>query len=99
MSTAFASFGAKVTVAGRSRERLEAAAQEIRPAAREGGEVDLFAADVRDPAQVDALVAFAAGRFGKIDGLVNNAAGNFLVAAEELTPNDFSTVCATVRPA
>ena len=96
MAAAFASFGAKVTIAGRTRERLEAAAQEIRPAAREGGEVDLFAADVRDPAQVDALVAFAAGRFGKIDGLVNNAAGNFLVAAEDLTPNGFDAVVRTV---
>src|SRR5215471_522074 len=96
MAAQFASLGAKVTIAGRTQEKLEAAAQEIRPAAREGGEVDLFAADVRDPAQVDALVAFAAGRFGKIDGLVNNAAGNFLVAAEDLTPNGFDAVVRTV---
>ena len=96
MAAGFASFGARVTVTGRSRERLEAAAREIRSAAREGGDVDLFAADVREPAQVDALVAFASGRFGKIDGLVNNAAGNFLVAAEDLTPNGFDAVVRTV---
>jgi NAD(P)-dependent dehydrogenase (short-subunit alcohol dehydrogenase family) len=96
MAAAFASFGARVTVVGRSRERLEAAAREIRSTAREGGDVDLFAADVREPAQVDALVAFAAERFGKVDGLVNNAAGNFLVAAEDLTPNGFDAVVRTV---
>ena len=96
MAAAFASFGAKVTIAGRSRERLEAVAPEIRSAAREGGDADLFAADVREPSQVDALVAFAAGRFGKIDGLVNNAAGNFLVAADDLTPNGFDAVVRTV---
>src|SRR5215831_3085022 len=83
MATAFASYGAKVTIAGRSSERLEAALPEIRAAAREGGEADFFAADVRDAGQVDALVARAAERFGRIDGLVNNAAGNFLAAAED----------------
>ena len=53
-------------------------------------------ADARDAQQVDALVAQAVERFGKLDGLVNNAAGNFLVAAEDLTPNGFDTVVRTV---
>ena len=53
MAKAFASYGAKVTIAGRSRERLEAALPEIAAAAREGGEADFFAADVRDPEQVE----------------------------------------------
>jgi NAD(P)-dependent dehydrogenase (short-subunit alcohol dehydrogenase family) len=96
MATAFASYGAKVMIAGRTRERLEAAAPEIRAAAREGGDVDFFAADVRDPQQVEALVASAVERFGAVDGLVNNAAGNFLVAAEDLTPNGFDVVVRTV---
>ena len=96
MATAFASYGAKVTIAGRTRARLETAAEEIRAAAREGGDADLFTADVRDPEQVEKLVAFAAERFGKIDGLVNNAAGNFLVTAEDLTPNGFDAVVRTV---
>jgi NAD(P)-dependent dehydrogenase (short-subunit alcohol dehydrogenase family) len=96
MAAAFASYGAKVTIAGRTRARLETAAEETRAAAREGGEADLFAADVRDPEQVEKLVAFAAERFGKIDGLVNNAAGNFLVTAEDLTPNGFDAVVRTV---
>ena len=96
MSKAFASVGAKVTIAGRKRERLEAAAAEVAGAARGEGEVAFFPADVRDPAQVEALVAHAAGRFGKIDGLVNNAAGNFLAISEKLTPNGFDAVVRTV---
>src|SRR6266542_5215619 len=96
MAKAFASYGAKVTIAGRKKERLEEAAKEIAAAAREGGEADLFAADVREPDQVKALVAHAVSRFGKVDGLVNNAAGNFLVAAEDLSPNGFDAVVKTV---
>jgi NAD(P)-dependent dehydrogenase (short-subunit alcohol dehydrogenase family) len=51
---------------------------------------------VREPEQVRALVAHVVERFGKVDGLVNNAAGNFLVAAEDLTPNGFDAVVRTV---
>jgi NAD(P)-dependent dehydrogenase (short-subunit alcohol dehydrogenase family) len=96
MGKAFASYGAKVVIAGRKPERLEGAAKEIAGAAREGGEVDHFAADVREPEQVEALVARAVERFGKLDGLVNNAAGNFLALSEELTPKGFETVVRTV---
>jgi len=96
MAKAFAAHGARVMIAGRTRERLEAALPEIRATAREEGDADLFAADVREPEQVDALVAHAVSRFGQVDGLVNNAAGNFLVAAEDLTPNGFEAVVRTV---
>ena len=96
MAAAFAAHGAKVTIAGRRQERLDSALPEIRAAAREGGEAEGFAADVRDPAQVDELVRRSAERFGKIDALVNNAAGNFLAFSEELTPNGFDAVVRTV---
>ena len=39
-----------------------------------------------------AMVEFADEKFGKIDGLVNNAAGNFIVHAEELSPNGWKAV-------
>ena len=96
MATAFAAHGAQVMIAGRRRERLEAAVKEVTGAAREGGEADLYAGDVRDPAEVEKLVAHAVGRFGKLDGLVNNAAGNFLAFSEELTSNGFDAVVRTV---
>ena len=96
MAKTFAAHGAGVTIAGRRAERLESAAKEIAAAAREGGAVETFAADVREPAQCEALIARAAERFGKADGLVNNAAGNFLAFSEALTPNGFDTIMKTV---
>jgi NAD(P)-dependent dehydrogenase (short-subunit alcohol dehydrogenase family) len=96
MAKTFASYGARVTISGRRRERLETAAPEIAAAAREGGGVDIFAADVRNPDEVERLVAHAAARFDGVDGLVNNAAGNFLAFSEELTPNGFDAIVRTV---
>ena len=96
MAKTFAAHGAQVTIAGRRREKLEAAAVEIAAAAREGGEAAYLDADIRDPEAAQKLVAFAVSRFGKLDGLVNNAAGNFLAFSEELTPNGFDAVVRTV---
>jgi NAD(P)-dependent dehydrogenase (short-subunit alcohol dehydrogenase family) len=96
MGKTFAAHGAQVTIAGRRREKLEAAAAEIAAAAREGGGAAYLDADIRDPEAAQKLVAFAVGRFGKLDGLVNNAAGNFLAFSEELTPNGFDAVVRTV---
>ncbi|MEP6993920.1 MAG: SDR family oxidoreductase [Acidobacteriota bacterium] len=96
MAKMFAAHGARVTIAGRKAERLAAAAPEISAAAREGGQVETFAADVRNPDEAEKLVAHAAARFDGVDGLVNNAAGNFLAFSEELTPNGFDAVVRTV---
>jgi NAD(P)-dependent dehydrogenase (short-subunit alcohol dehydrogenase family) len=96
MAKTFIAHGARVTIAGRRLERLETASREIAQTAREGGQVDFCAADVREPGEVGKLVAHAIGRFGRIDGLVNNAAGNFLAFSEELTPNGFDAVVRTV---
>jgi len=96
MSKNFAAHGAKVTIAGRTLDRLEKGAREIADVAREGGEVDFLPADVREPDEVEKLVAHAISRFGKVDSLVNNAAGNFLVTSEDLTPNGFDAVVKTV---
>ena len=56
MAKKFAAHGAKVTIAGRTLDRLEKAAREIADGAREGGEVDFRPADVREPDEVDKLV-------------------------------------------
>jgi peroxisomal 2,4-dienoyl-CoA reductase len=56
------------------------------------GEAFAFAADVRKPEEVERAIAATVDRFGKIDIVVNGAAGNFLCAAEELSPNGFGTV-------
>jgi peroxisomal 2,4-dienoyl-CoA reductase len=56
------------------------------------GEAFAIAADVRKPEDIEKAIAATVERFGKVDIVVNGAAGNFLCAAEELSPNGFGTV-------
>jgi len=89
MAKRFAQLGARVSIVGRSEERLKTAAAGIDPS---GERVHFHAADVRDPAAIDAAVAATHDRFGGLDILVNNAAGNFLAATEDLSANAFDAV-------
>lgn len=93
MAKKFASLGARVAITGRSADRLEGAAAEIDPT---GERVHTHACDVRDFAQVEAMVESVGERFGGVDVLVNNAAGNFLAASEDLSPGGFNAVVQTV---
>jgi len=56
------------------------------------GEAIPIIADVRNPEEVELALAATIERFGRVDIIVNGAAGNFLCAAEELSPNGFATV-------
>jgi NAD(P)-dependent dehydrogenase (short-subunit alcohol dehydrogenase family) len=89
----FARLGAGVVVAGRRPEPLEETAGLIEG---QGGKAFAQPTDVRDPEQVDALVAAAVEKFGRVDVLVNNAAGNFVVKAEDLSPNGWRAVVSIV---
>ncbi len=93
MARRFAALGARIAITGRSAERLAAAAPEIDPS---GERVFTHPADVRDFEEVDTLVDAVTDRFGGVDALVNNAAGNFLAATEELSPGGFNAVVQTV---
>jgi NAD(P)-dependent dehydrogenase (short-subunit alcohol dehydrogenase family) len=90
MARRFAELGASIAVCGRRGEVAEATAREIADAT--GVETHGGACDVREPEQVDAFVGEVVERFGKVTGLVNNAAGNFLAQTETLSPNAFKTV-------
>ena len=71
--------GAKIVVCGRRGEPLEAVRAEL------GEDCLAVPTDVREPEQVAALVDQALERFGRIDVLVNNAGGQFLAPAEEIS--------------
>jgi NAD(P)-dependent dehydrogenase (short-subunit alcohol dehydrogenase family) len=89
----FAALGAHVAICGRTQERLDAAAVELRELnAHVSGKVLPVAADVRDYAAVENAFKRTAGEIGQIDVLVSGAAGNFVCPAEGLSPNGFKTV-------
>jgi NAD(P)-dependent dehydrogenase (short-subunit alcohol dehydrogenase family) len=84
-----ASQGAKVALLGRKMEKLEGVAKAIAAA---GGTALSFSADVREYASVERAVNDAASAFGRLDILVNSAAGNFLAQAATLSANGFRSV-------
>jgi peroxisomal 2,4-dienoyl-CoA reductase len=98
VARALAEAGANVALVSRSIEHLESAAKTINdarartPALPGIGEAFAVAADVRNPEDVQRAIAATVERFGKIDIVVNGAAGNFLCKPEELSPNGFGTV-------
>lgn len=89
VARAFAEAGASVALVSRKLEHLEPAAQLIN---ENGGNAIAVVADVRQPAEVESAIAKTVAAFGKIDIVVNGAAGNFLCKAEDLSPNGFGTV-------
>jgi hypothetical protein len=93
MALELARLGAAVTVAGR---RPEALAETVAALEKQGGRGHAQPTDVREPEAVDALVAATVEKFGRVDVLVNNAAGNFVVRAEDLSPNGWRAVVGIV---
>jgi citronellol/citronellal dehydrogenase len=82
-----AAVGARVVVCGRRVEPLEETASMA-----DGERVEARPCDIREEDQVDALVDGVLERHGRIDLLVNNAGGQYMTPAEDITPKGFRTV-------
>lgn len=82
--------GARAAIVSRKPERVEASSRELTEAT--GREALGLVADVRDPKAVEAAIDATLARFGRIDVVVNGAAGNFLAPASQLSYNGFKTV-------
>lgn len=78
-----------MAITSRRAEHLEPTAREIEAL---GVKAAAHPADVRDPAAVEGVMSAVIERFGRLDIVVNGAAGNFVCAAEDLSPNGFATV-------
>lgn len=89
MALRFAALGAAVGVLGRRKEPLEETVAAIRGA---GGKASAVSCDVRDPAAVAAAFDRVEQELGPANQLINNAAGNFLCASEDLSDNAFNSV-------
>lgn len=83
----FAQEGAKVALMARSREKLDALAQEIRA---NGGDAFTCVADVRDEAQVNAAVDSVLKHYSRIDILINSAGLGIFKTLDEMTEAEFS---------
>jgi NAD(P)-dependent dehydrogenase (short-subunit alcohol dehydrogenase family) len=88
-ATEFARLGADIVVASRKAEHLAAGAEALGAL---GARVVTVACDIRDPDQVAAAFDVAEEQLGLPDVLVNNAAANFPVPAEDMSPNAWRTV-------
>ena len=84
-----ASLGARVVISGRTQEKLDRVAQEIRD---DGGQCETQAFDIRDEDAVKAAVAAVVARVGRIDGLVNNAGGQFPAPLQAISKRGFEAV-------
>ena len=81
--------GARVAIASRSQEHLDAGRAAL---AADGVDALALQVDVRDPANVEQMIETTAARLGAVDILINNAAGNFICRAEDLSPNGWKSV-------
>ncbi len=91
MARKFASLGSNIAICGRTEGKLQRAVTEIEKSA-DGSTAKYYVADVRDYDRVKEMVAEIISDFGTVTGLVNNAAGNFLSASEDLSPGGFKAV-------
>jgi NAD(P)-dependent dehydrogenase (short-subunit alcohol dehydrogenase family) len=85
----FAALGARLVLASRSEDHLLPAAEELSSA---GAEVLTVVTDVRRPGSVRSMLEAALQKFGAVDVLVNNAAGNFLCPSKDLSPGGWKVV-------
>lgn len=90
MTTYFLELGAKVVITSRDLEKLKTTAQELEE--KTGGKCLPITCDVRHYDQVENMLNKVLTAFGKVDILVNNAAGNFISPTERLSANAFDTI-------
>ncbi len=90
MATYFLELGANIVITSRNLEKLQTVAQEMEGST--GGKVLPVQCDVRDYEQVEAMVNDSVAKFGSVDVLLNNAAGNFISPTERLSANAFDTI-------
>lgn len=90
MSSYFLELGANVAITSRNLEKLQTTAKELE--SQTGGTCLPLQCDVRHYDQVEGMLAATMERFGKVDVLLNNAAGNFISPTERLSANAFDTI-------
>jgi NAD(P)-dependent dehydrogenase (short-subunit alcohol dehydrogenase family) len=94
ITTLLTSEGVDVVMCGRSADALLKAVEQVVTGPRPG-RVEVYAADVRDPSQMDSLMARAVNTFGRLDILINNAGVGLFQPLAEVSIEDWRTVLET----
>ena len=89
MAARFGELGASLAICGRRKEVIDEAVNDLK---KTGASVLGVKCDVRDGEQVSQMVNETVSKFGSVDVLLNNAAGNFISPTERLSENAFRTV-------
>ncbi|GAA4207711.1 SDR family oxidoreductase [Pedobacter jeongneungensis] len=90
MGVYFLKLGANLVITSRKQDVLQKTAGEMEE--KTGGKVLAIACDVREVEQVENVLAKTLEKFGSVDVLLNNAAGNFISPTERLSANAFSSI-------
>ena len=90
MTTYFLDLGANVAITSRNFEKLQKVKIELEE--KTNGKVLPVQCDVRNYNEVEAMLKATLNEYGKVDGLLNNAAGNFISPTERLSSNAFDTI-------
>ncbi|MCB0647578.1 MAG: SDR family oxidoreductase [Saprospiraceae bacterium] len=93
MTEHYLSLGAKVIITSRKQDVLDETAKALDPS---GENIFAISGDVRKADDVDRVVAASVAHFGKIDVLINNAAGNFVMPTERLSSRAFESIIGIV---
>src|SRR5688572_6304649 len=90
MSTYFLQLGANVIICSRNLDKINKAVDEL--SVQTGGNISGFSCDVRNYSEVEHVIQEGIAKYGEINGLVNNAAGNFISPTERLSHRAFDSV-------
>ncbi|MET2985053.1 SDR family oxidoreductase [Aureibaculum conchae] len=90
MTTYFLELGANVVITSRNIDKLKTVKAELEE--KTGGKVLPVQCDVRNYEEVEAMLQASIKEYGRVDGLLNNAAGNFISPTERLSANAFDTI-------
>jgi NAD(P)-dependent dehydrogenase (short-subunit alcohol dehydrogenase family) len=93
IARALGALGANVAIASRNQAHLDEGLASLKDV---GCRALALGVDVRRPEDVDRMVSATVDAFGRIDILINNAAGNFICKAEDLSPNGWNSVIGIV---
>lgn len=89
MARAMAGYGAKIVISSRKSEVLQSSVEAL---AGEGLHIGYRVCDVRNSDQVAGMVSSVVEEYGQLDGLINNAAGNFISPTQLLSPKAFDVI-------